>query len=485
MAEGSQDPDTGSLFYVICFPQDVTSSLKEEIQVLLPLLESSPLNSLLLITRDKAYFLPDIDPAVTSLLANISLPQGGAAKISFSEEGTGKISFQQDGKANISFTQERTFNANFGDNYIGVNFNHSVTLYKVRRCNPLINFLINKYKDRQQQYILYESINDYFAAQKDTVSPEKHDLQAEDVDLSANVPKAPVKADINAPEKHDIEAENVELLANGTNETKHIAIKADINVEAGSRKKSNLESAAVSYKKVKAYFKGVIQPIYKHKHGNSYKRVFNAYEGGVSVEKPEIKPDSAFSKPPIGPSGIVSDKRLSKYDNNQTVKRRRNEKTVRVENRNSCPENLLLKFIGKSESDERCVFSDSETSGKAIKEVSLKKHDPSSDEVVPQVRRHLGHITNLPLSNRPWGNPVGLVYPSRRKKSDRPQDRHSARAQGQSSSRYAQVSQKVQAGLLLRVRTRKKNFFSTKTYVVGTQKNRLNETVLLSTQNIC
>ena len=33
----------------------------------------------------------------------------------------------------------------------------------------------------------------------------------------------------------------------------------------------------------------------------------------------------------------------------------------------------------------------------------------------------------------------------------------------------------------------KKNFFSyfsTKTYVVGTQKNRLNETVLLSTQNI-
>ena len=27
--------------------------------------------------------------------------------------------------------------------------------------------------------------------------------------------------------------------------------------------------------------------------------------------------------------------------------------------------------------------------------------------------------------------------------------------------------------------------FSTKTYVVGTQKNRLHETVLLSTQNIC
>ena len=29
------------------------------------------------------------------------------------------------------------------------------------------------------------------------------------------------------------------------------------------------------------------------------------------------------------------------------------------------------------------------------------------------------------------------------------------------------------------------SYFSTKTYVVGTQKNRLNETVLLSTQNIC
>ena len=28
-------------------------------------------------------------------------------------------------------------------------------------------------------------------------------------------------------------------------------------------------------------------------------------------------------------------------------------------------------------------------------------------------------------------------------------------------------------------------YLSTKTYVVGTQKNRLNETVLLSTQNIC
>ena len=33
---------------------------------------------------------------------------------------------------------------------------------------------------------------------------------------------------------------------------------------------------------------------------------------------------------------------------------------------------------------------------------------------------------------------------------------------------------------------KKKNFlFSTITYVVGTQKNRFNETVLLSTQNIC
>ena len=28
-------------------------------------------------------------------------------------------------------------------------------------------------------------------------------------------------------------------------------------------------------------------------------------------------------------------------------------------------------------------------------------------------------------------------------------------------------------------------YFSTKTYVVGTQKNRLNETVPLSTQDIC
>ena len=35
------------------------------------------------------------------------------------------------------------------------------------------------------------------------------------------------------------------------------------------------------------------------------------------------------------------------------------------------------------------------------------------------------------------------------------------------------------------VRKKKKSYFSTKTYVVGTQKNCLNETVLLSTQNIC
>ena len=29
------------------------------------------------------------------------------------------------------------------------------------------------------------------------------------------------------------------------------------------------------------------------------------------------------------------------------------------------------------------------------------------------------------------------------------------------------------------------SYFSTKTYAVGTQKNRLNETILLSTENIC
>ena len=38
-------------------------------------------------------------------------------------------------------------------------------------------------------------------------------------------------------------------------------------------------------------------------------------------------------------------------------------------------------------------------------------------------------------------------------------------------------------GLLLRVHTKKQlSYFSIKTYDVGTQKNRLNETVLLSTQ---
>ena len=43
------------------------------------------------------------------------------------------------------------------------------------------------------------------------------------------------------------------------------------------------------------------------------------------------------------------------------------------------------------------------------------------------------------------------------------------------------------AGLQIRVCIGKKKFlyFSFKTYVVGTEKNRLNETVLLSTQNTC
>ena len=41
-------------------------------------------------------------------------------------------------------------------------------------------------------------------------------------------------------------------------------------------------------------------------------------------------------------------------------------------------------------------------------------------------------------------------------------------------------------GLKLRFCTKNKfSYFLTKTYVVGTQKNRLNEMVLLSTQNLC
>ena len=44
----------------------------------------------------------------------------------------------------------------------------------------------------------------------------------------------------------------------------------------------------------------------------------------------------------------------------------------------------------------------------------------------------------------------------------------------------------LKAGLWLRVCNKNLIFlFSTKTYVVGTQKNRLNETVLLSTLSIC
>ena len=48
------------------------------------------------------------------------------------------------------------------------------------------------------------------------------------------------------------------------------------------------------------------------------------------------------------------------------------------------------------------------------------------------------------------------------------------------------LSAGLQIGLQIRVRNWKLLFlFLNQTYVVGTQKNRLNETVLLSTQNIC
>ena len=40
-------------------------------------------------------------------------------------------------------------------------------------------------------------------------------------------------------------------------------------------------------------------------------------------------------------------------------------------------------------------------------------------------------------------------------------------------------------GIKIRVGKYEFIYFSTKTYVVGTQKNRLNETVLLSSHNIC
>ena len=41
------------------------------------------------------------------------------------------------------------------------------------------------------------------------------------------------------------------------------------------------------------------------------------------------------------------------------------------------------------------------------------------------------------------------------------------------------------SGLQIRVRNEKFSYILSKTYIVGTQKNRLNEMVLLSTQNTC
>ena len=56
------------------------------------------------------------------------------------------------------------------------------------------------------------------------------------------------------------------------------------------------------------------------------------------------------------------------------------------------------------------------------------------------------------------------------------------------STVYASKFENIEVTLGFLLRVCNKNYFSyssTETYVVGTQKNRLNETVLLSTQNIC
>ena len=62
----------------------------------------------------------------------------------------------------------------------------------------------------------------------------------------------------------------------------------------------------------------------------------------------------------------------------------------------------------------------------------------------------------------------------------------STRMRSMLPARYAIRPKRPLTGLQIRVRICKKNsYFSTKTHVVGTQKNCLNETVLLSTQNTC
>ena len=53
---------------------------------------------------------------------------------------------------------------------------------------------------------------------------------------------------------------------------------------------------------------------------------------------------------------------------------------------------------------------------------------------------------------------------------------------------YNQSDKNINQTIGLKLRERNENlisYFSTKTYVVGTQKNRLNETVLLSTKTLC
>ena len=63
---------------------------------------------------------------------------------------------------------------------------------------------------------------------------------------------------------------------------------------------------------------------------------------------------------------------------------------------------------------------------------------------------------------------------------------HNSNNSHESISVAAAVACRYNTGLQIIVLTRKFfSYFSTKTYVVGTQKNRLDEKVLLSTQNIC
>ena len=381
MAADGQLRDFSSLFYVICFPRDQQVPRKS----LMPLLELSNPDSLLLTIKTKAFFLPHIEPTVAALLSKIS----------------------SDG--------EEIYNADSDDKCIGVRFKQKVTFLKTGSCNPLIDLLINRYsRKRNWYYLRYETVSNIYRNHT-TIIPtsenshvaEKHNCQVEIADFS-----------VKGENECKIDTLEADFSVKGENKCKIDTLEAYDNL-AGRRKRIQLVDLSYSW----------------HKQGASL------YKGTVIAEKPEFLFEPLQNKSNKEFLDFVCDKGLDASDGCHLVKKRRKKaRQSHIENRYNCQERSF--HIGIH---ERCVFSDSEISDqsenqKQEKPISIKLYCKTTEELRPEIRQHLREITNLPLNSRQWGNPVTLVYPARRKKNERSLDRRPPRSQAQTPSLHAQVN---------------------------------------------